>query len=178
MHLCHRDEVMSLAMTGGLKIEVTDRAEPIFLDEHRLGLRVAELRKLCGEIDLTSDAIPHTRVVDLTHEVLLPGRRYLGITRERIALGEGYVATIHTRSRYARIGLELLGSSNFIVPGFGTTQDTPIVLEVSVALPTSGVNSEECYGFLLIFRVDSPREWPNLNEYHRRFPIWLPKEKT
>jgi hypothetical protein len=173
MRLCHRDELLWLMSEGKLDIGLDDGAEPVFLDEHRLGLRIGRVYRLSGEVDLQSRRRPCAELVDLGYEPLLPGTHYLGVSRERISLGGGYVSTIHTRSRYARLGLELLGSSNFIVPGFGTTRSTPIVFEISAALTTRGFSRDDCYAFLLVYKVDAPRQTRNFNQYFRRFPIGL-----
>jgi hypothetical protein len=173
MRLCRRDELRWLLAQGKLGMELENGSEPVFLDEHRLGLRIGTVYRLSGEVNLQSRSRPRVELVDLTHDPLTPGTRYLGLSRERISLGDGYVSTIHTRSRYARLGLELLGSSNFIVPGFGTTGSSPIVFEMSVALTTHGFSVEDCYAFLLVYEVDAPRQSRNFNQYIRRFPIHL-----
>ena len=173
MRLCHRDELLWLLSEGKLDIEVDDGSEPVFLDEHRLGLRIGTIYRLSGEVNLQSSHRTDVELVDFAHEPLLPGTRYLGLSRERIGLGGGYVSTIHTRSRYARLGLEMLGSSNFVVPGFGTTKSTPIVFEISTALATRGFSFEDCYAFLLVYEVDAPRRIPNFKQYFRRFPVRL-----
>jgi hypothetical protein len=69
------------------------------------------------------------------------------------------------------MGLELLGSSNVVVPGFGSVMPTSIVLELRSALPLSGLCSSECYGFMLIYEIESPRRERNLRRYHERFPL-------
>lgn len=176
MHLCHRDEIERLVESDQIEIGPADGSSPSFLDEHRLGLHIARIHELVGPVDLRVPERAETRLVDPAVDALLPARSYLAVTLEHFRLSTGFAASIHTRSRYARIGFEALSSSNFVVPGFGCTNATPIVLELSVKQPTSGITAAGIYSFALIYRIDSPRVSPNDNRYDLRFPIVLPEE--
>jgi deoxycytidine triphosphate deaminase len=170
MRLCDRAEVSRMIDSGHLVIDSTSAAVA-FLDEHRIALHIAQLYEVDGDVDLSAQDPPPGRWLGIESAKLTPGGFYLGITRERLALGPGTAASLHTRSRYARLGLEMLGSSNFVVPGFGTAGPAPLVFEVSVQRPTYGLSPDAAYCFALIYEVSMPRREPNTSDYNDRFPI-------
>lgn len=175
MHLCHRSDVAALIQQGTVQVETDDGAGVRFLDEHRLALRLGTLYRLEGAMDLSAvDPPPFVQLPVEDSTVLLPGVHYLGLSRERLRLGPGVAATLHTRSTYARMGLEMLSSSNFVVPGFGESGLAPIVFEISVRLPTTGVGMDDVYSFALLYKLAAARETANGNEYFRRFPVRVP----
>ncbi|NBE79610.1 dCTP deaminase domain-containing protein [Micromonospora rubida] len=171
MHLCSRDDIGRLRKSGDLEVSTPGGTEPVFLDEHRLGMHIAELHRVEDDIDLTAPDAVRSRRLDPAGLRLEPDAFYLGVTRERFRLGGGLAASLHTRSRYARLGLELLGSSNFVVPGFGSTGAAPLVFEISVKKATQGFSSSTPYCFLLLYRLLSPRRTVNQSDYRRRFPM-------
>jgi hypothetical protein len=113
--------------------------------------------------------VPATRL-DIETSTLRPGRFYLATTRERVRLGPNYFGSVHTRSKYARVGFETLTSSNFLVPGFGSTGPAPIVLEITTRLPTSGLSRDHVYCFMLIYRGSDFRT-ENTRDYLNRYPV-------
>jgi hypothetical protein len=161
---------MDLIASNELALE-TPGAPARFLDEHRLALHLDHLYHVEGEVDLSTDDPPAGRWIPLADAELVPGEFYLGVTSERIALGSGVAASLHTRSRYARLGLEVLCSSNFVVPGFGSARPAPLVFEITVRRCTTGLSSATPYCFALIYRIPSPRQEPNTADYNARFPI-------
>ncbi|MFI0713752.1 dCTP deaminase domain-containing protein [Streptomyces inhibens] len=167
MHLCNKREIDELMAAGSLEIHPAGH----FLDEHRVALHLHELYEVVGDVDLRA---PHGTAVEriaLPDARLSPESFYLGVTRERLSLGLGLAASLHTRSRYARLGLETLQSSNFVVPGFGNAKPAPIVFEITVRRPTRGLDSEEVYCFLNVYRIAFPRTAPNTKDYTSRFPM-------
>ncbi|MFR0355721.1 dCTP deaminase domain-containing protein [Streptomyces sediminimaris] len=167
MHLCNISEIGSLMRSGDLFIEGGHE----FLDEHRIALHMAELHEVVGDVDLRAPQHAVLKQIPLPAARLDPGSFYLGITRERFSLGMGLVASLHTRSRFARIGLETLQSSNFVVPGFGNAGPAPIIFEITVRRPTSHLAAGEAYCFANIYRIMYPRNEPNLKDYNNRFPM-------
>jgi len=59
--------------------------------------------------------------------LIMPGETVLGITRERLLLGEGLCGWLEGRSRFARLGLMVHISAPFMGPGIDSQQ----VLEMS-----------------------------------------------
>lgn len=171
MRLCDRVEIARLVESGEIAIAADDGEGPTFLDEHRLGLHLDGLFRLDGEVDLAQSQSASVVPLQVDNAHLEPGSFYLGVSRERFRLGRGFAASLHTRSRYARLGLEVLGSSNFVVPGFGTTGPAPLVFEISVRRLTKGLDAMTAYCFLLLYHLDWPRETPNLGDYRNRFPL-------
>lgn len=79
---------------------------------------------------------------------------------------------INTRSKYARLGLELARSSTFVIPGFGAERPSPIVFEITVPHSIQGLRAREAYGFLLLFEADFEIATESA-AYINRFPLNL-----
>jgi hypothetical protein len=171
VRLCDREDVHQLVCSGKATIVSGQNLDRLFLDDHRIGLHIEHLYEVTGAVNLHSPEPPTIVSCPLGEGVLLPGAFYLGTTQERISLTGGLAASLHTRSRYARLGLEFLGSSNFIVPGFGTAGAAPIVFEITVRRQTSGMRSDASYCFLLLYDLTASRLTRNLRDYNARFPI-------
>lgn len=62
-----------------------------------------------------------------SHFLLLPGETVLGITKEKVTLSSNLCGWLQGRSRFARLGLLIHISANFIQPGVSNKQ----VLEIS-----------------------------------------------
>jgi deoxycytidine triphosphate deaminase len=170
MHLCDRSDVLKLIHSGQMTVD-NQLNDVKFLDEHRLALHLTRLYEVQGSVDLSAADPPYGRHMEVETAELVPGGFYLGITRERLSFGQDIAASLHTRSRYARLGLEVLCSSNFVVPGFGATGPAPLVFEITVRRRTFGLNSDASYCFALIYQISSPRRQPNVADYNTRFPI-------
>lgn len=172
MRLCDREEIAQLIEAGELTVDPgNDHEQVTFLDEHRVGLHLDRLFKVAGEVDLASPQAVEAVAMPIAGSCLQPWELYLGVTREALSLGNRLAASLYTRSRYARLGLEMLGSSRFVVPGFGSVGAAPLVLEMSVRQVTKGLDPAEVYCFLLLYHLDRPRRTPNLADYRIRFPL-------
>jgi len=68
----------------------------------------------------------YTKSIKAEHYTLKPGEFILGISEERIQLAENIAAFLTGRSRYARLGLVVHATANFIQPGVNNKQ----VLEI------------------------------------------------
>lgn len=173
MKLCKRTEIEELRAANELNIHTNENDtddEIRYLDEYRIGLRVEALIKLSGTVDLgRSIQAPFTHL-EIETSTLEPGSFYLATTRERVRLGANYFGSVHTRSKYARVGFETLTSSNFLVPGFGSTGPAPIVLEITTKLPTSGLSRDHAYCFMLIYQGSDFRI-ENTRDYLNRYPM-------
>ncbi|MEV4703933.1 dCTP deaminase domain-containing protein [Actinoplanes sp. NPDC049316] len=171
MRMCSRDEILTLISTGKLVAQAPENDELVFLDEHRIGLHMDRLYEVSGTVHLDRPDSADLREVSMETEELTPQVLYLGVTRESFLLHGDLAATLHTRSTYARLGLELLGSSNVVVPGFGSTRAAPLIFEISVKQPTSGFRPDKAYCFMLLYQLHAPRRSPNRAPYWRRFPL-------
>jgi deoxycytidine triphosphate deaminase len=171
VRLCSRDEIRTLISTGRLVVRTPGNDDLVFLDEHRVGLHIDRMYEVSGKVDLRHPEDAELREVPMGAEDLAPNTLYLGVTRESFLLQGELVATLHTRSTYARLGLELLGSSNVVVPGFGSTTAAPLIFEISVKQPTTGFRAEQAYCFMLIYELHAPRVSENRSPYWRRFPL-------
>jgi len=80
------------------------------------------------------DITPYTKKVSIKKGYALqPGQLVLGITKERVTLPDNICAWIHSRSRFARIGLMMHITAPFLQPGISNHQ----VLEIYNASPNT-----------------------------------------
>jgi len=89
---------------------------------------------------------------------------------EEFSLPDNIMAIVYTRSKYARIGLEMVRSSVFVIPGFGRTTPTPIVFEISTSVEVTNLTSDEKYAFLLFYELTNGIEL-TASDYKTRFPL-------
>jgi len=150
-----REKIEEALRLGDIKLERPNARDPTFLDDIRLGLHMAQMVETPGEeVDLQkpSQLVSAGHVTPSTH--FLPARTYYFLSEEKLSLSGEYAALIQTRSKFARLGIELAGSSLFVIPGFGLTVPTHLVLETRFDRPTVGLSPEKALGYLLIFKVD------------------------
>jgi len=171
MRLASRSEIDKALNDGEIVIRTRDGSALEYLDEYRVVLRLERLYSVQGEVDLTRPEDLCANPLDLTSATLAPNTLYLATTREVFTLGTNFVATIHTRSKFARAGFECLISSNFVVPGFGSREPTPLVLELLARLRTRGLSPDGHYFFVLLYRLDQAGETLNQKDYWDRFPL-------
>lgn len=101
---------------------------------------------------------------------LRPGRLYLGRSMERLSLPTNVFGFMHTRSRWARIGVDCLGSSYYVSPGFGGGTPLPLVLEIKVASRLIDFSADAPIGALVLFELDTNVATGTGNHYDR-FPL-------
>jgi len=152
-----------------------------FLDEHKIGLHLDHAARILPEkIDLNSNLSPEDfDEIDLRHESLLPGRKYLGTSTQHISLPGNVWGLLHTRSTLARFGIDFFGSSYYVSPGFGAEVPTPIVYEISVSSKTTGIPLDEPVAGLLLFTSDTDTSlWRGRGRHAVRFPFseYVPSE--
>lgn len=150
----------------------------LFLDDLRIGLRMRQflLQVDNAVVDLSMAERPDNAIkvkkLALEETVLMPGLLYIAITQEEFRLPSDVLGWIYTRSKYARVGFNAVASSRVIIPGYGQTRPTPLVLELSVLRPTVGLKTDEAYAFLLLFELDEPTVVYK-KDYWNRFPYTL-----
>jgi hypothetical protein len=169
MSLCDRSALLELEKQGVLAVEGR-RINELLLDDFRIALTLAGLLVATGPIDLQrADEAPWT-AVDPAGRTFNPHDFVLGITEEKITLGHGLFGTLHTRSKYARLGLEMLGSSNYVAPGSGIPVPIPLVLEIRFGVPVEGLELGMAYCFMLVHRAGRKAQTV-ARDYHERFPF-------
>ena len=171
MKLCHRDEVVNYLSAGHLFMKRQSKAPIEFIDEFRIGLHLREIGEVNGPVSAARPAECGITKLTLSSCRLRAGRFYLATTDEVIAWPCDMLASIHTRSTYARIGLEFLNSADIVVPGFGSSAPAPLVLEIRPAVDVYDLSTNTAYAFLLAYVLDKPRVNPPTSKYASKFPF-------
>ena len=135
-----------------------------YLDDLRIGLRIRRnLIKAPDDINETMELKNQKwKKIDLKKDKIERLKFYLGLTQEKITLPDNVFGLIHSRSIFARVGLDTIQSSFFVTPGFGKTKQLPLVLElfpkisiwIDFTIPVAG---------LLLFETDKNFKCANQN---------------
>lgn len=157
MGVLTRDEILRLIEAGEIVIEPFDPSQvgPASIDLH-LG-REFRLFRHAREILPVTEETDHRDVTELVtvddHLLLLPGQAVLGITEERLTLPDYLCGWIQGRSRFARVGLMVHVTANFIQPGMVRTRQVlemnnagPIPLAIRPGIRICQIILEECVG--------------------------------
>jgi len=141
-----------------------------FLDDYRIGISLSETYyKISESVTLTESVNKEVNILSKNTE-LTKNTFYLFQSKQNFCIPKNIIGFIQTRSKYARIGLELAQSSLIIIPGFGMTNPAPLVLELCPKLNISGLTLDECYGYVLLFSIN-PTDTINPKDYTARFPF-------
>ena len=140
-----------------------------FLDDYRIGLSLHNIYYQVNEpVNLLKD-IEHKSYNLTPNCVFTKGNLYLLESNQHLCIPENIFGLIQTRSKYARLGFELAQSSLIIIPGFGKINPAPLALEFSPRIDISGIMTDEFYGYILFFEIDSVNS--NHKDYRFRFPF-------
>ena len=117
-----RDEILKEVMEGNIVITPfnPNNVGPASIDL-TLGNQFRIFKK--SKIDLKS--VNYKKITKLVRKnkiTIKPGQLILGITKEKIKLANNLAGNLEGRSRYARLGLLVHISSNFIHPGVNNKQ--------------------------------------------------------
>jgi len=150
----------------GLKIE-----ESIWVNNTpKIPLRLRDiLLRAPDKIDLhssTESGWTCTRLIDGLQRDYF----YVGITRERFSIPLNVIGLIHTDSRIARCGLDVLKSSWYVAPGFGLDKPLPLVLEIDARVNLVGIDDNIVVAGLILLESDEYFQ-NSLNEHATRFPL-------
>jgi deoxycytidine triphosphate deaminase len=149
-----------------------------FLDGIKIGLRIwPDVVQMSDYIDLTVDGSNRPVRVNLARQPLVKGKLYLARTVERICLPPSVIGFIHTRSHWANLGLDCVGSSNMMGASFGGGTPIPLVLQLKPAVTLSGIDLRDALAALALFRLSQPVEAGHYDEdIGSRFPLdlWPP----
>lgn len=142
-----------------------------FLDDIKIGLRInSVVLQLPSAINTKDINSIDTCRVDLTTSPLLSNRFYLATTTEKISVSNRILGFLHTRSRWARLGLDCLGSSNFLSPGFGGGKPVPLILELRPAVEIHEMDLGQALAAIVLFALDRSVRTEN-SDHYMRFPL-------
>lgn len=144
-----------------------------FLDGIKIGLRVnSSLLKLPEAVDAASYERLSLEKLNIDSTPLMAGNFYLATTIEKIAVSDRIFGVLHTRSHWARLGLDCIGSSTYLSPGFGGGAPTPLVLELSPRVSIFNINFSSFLAGLILFELDAPVR-TSVGDHPFRFPLQL-----
>lgn len=133
MTILGREAILKEMQLGNIKIEPFDTKMlgPASIDLH-LSNAFRVFVHLPNELDMTDDMDFKSATKGLlVHNggtlTVRPGQTVLGITSEKVSLGNGLSGWLEGRSRFARVGLLVHISASFMQPGISNHQ----VLEIS-----------------------------------------------
>lgn len=133
MSILGREAILEEMKKGHIKIEPFDESMlgPASVDLH-LSKAFRVFVHLPNALNMTEDmdfkAATKGLVINEDETLtVMPGQTVLGITRERVSLGNGLSGWLEGRSRFARVGLLVHISASFMQPGISNHQ----VLEIS-----------------------------------------------
>ncbi len=144
-----------------------------YLDDIRIGLSLDSISRMPDKIEIDVASNDDIDLIKMGNKNInfLKDEFYLASTLEKFSLPNNIIGIINTRSKYARIGIETVNSSWFVIPNFGQEIPTPIILEIKSHVDILNVNVDDSLAYLLLFELDvriTPKEVKN---YLTRFPF-------
>jgi dCTP deaminase len=128
-----KNAILKEIQKGHIKVEPFNESMlgPASIDLHlsnafRVFVHLPNELLLSGDIDFKA-ATKGLLIPEGQSLIIHPGQTILGITKERITLGNGLSGWLEGRSRFARVGLLVHISASFMQPGISNHQ----VLEMS-----------------------------------------------
>jgi dCTP deaminase-like len=107
---------------------------------------------------------------DTKEKWLVSGRMYLARSMEEISIPWDIFGMMSTKSETSRRGLDCLGSSVFISPGFGQTQPAPLILELRPQIDTPCPARGDVLAHAMFFRMGFQTA-KFAGDHHLRFPL-------
>ncbi len=165
MRLLKKNDILKYLNDG--TIDISDLS---FLDDFRIGLSLSgTYYKLTEPIVLSN--LPETKSEILCKDTFFTKNNlYLLESQQHLRISDNIIGVIQTRSKFARLGLELAQSSLVIMPSFGMKEFTPLIFEFSPRVNISGITTDEFYGYFLLFEIDSMNSQEE-KDYKSRFPF-------
>ncbi len=157
MGVLTRPEILRRVEAGEIRIDPFDPdcVGPASIDLH-LGHEFRVFKPIHNIFHVT-DSADHRDVTDVIevddHFLLLPGHAIHGVTVERVTLPDNICGWIQGRSRFARIGLMVHVTANFMQPGIENAKQVlemnnagPMPLAVHPGTSICQIILEECVG--------------------------------
>ncbi len=160
MKICNKDKIAKLVAQRKIIIESNISVDDHFLDQIRFGLRLdSRLTYLNETVDLKLSTKHQYSIGESlrlnSNSILESNSFHLGKSCAKFELPANIIATIHTRSKFARVGLEFLCSSNLMIPGFGYEQPSEIVYEIRNTYRLKNFyDNYTFYSFLIFYELD------------------------
>lgn len=167
MKLCSRRRIEQLIFNGDIHF---GNQLPLFLDDVRVGMRLNDVVFEIASARLSDKVRPALRQRSIAATGMKRGDWVIGTSVEVIGLSGRVCGFVNTRSKFARYGLEMVGSSWFVAPGFGRQAPTSIVFEITAKTDLSGFDDTTSYAYILFFELEMPVELTEKN-YGDRFPF-------
>lgn len=157
MAVLTRPEILRRIEAGTIVIDPFDPAQvgPASIDLH-LGhqFRVFHPAQTIFHVTDTADYRSVTSLIEVEdYFLLLPGQAVHGVTQERITLPPDICGWIQGRSRFARVGLMVHGTANFMQPGITGAKQVlemnnagPVPLAIHPGTAICQIILEECLG--------------------------------
>ena len=131
-----------------------------YLDQIKIGLSVQPTARSLPPIVDVAKGVADSPVVDLRVDPLLPGTLYLLESAEAISLPSFIFGFMHTRSRFARLGIDFLRSSTYVAPSFGGGIPSKIVFEVTCSAVTHNLPLDTPIVGLVLFELSKSAPRP------------------
>lgn len=157
MGVLTRDVILARIADGSVRIDPFDPAQvgPASIDLHLD--RQFRVFTPIHDIFHVTDAADHRDVSEIIevedYFLLLPGQAIHGVTRERITLPDDLCGWIQGRSRFARVGLMVHVTANFMQPGLVAAKQVlemnnagPMPLALHPGTAVCQIILEECVG--------------------------------
>lgn len=131
-----------------------------------------EVYRLPRQLDVAESSTWALGTIRLSQHPLEQGSIYLAKTVEKLCISPRIIGVLHTRSFMARLGLDALGSSCYVSPGFGAGVPTPLVLELRPGVTLTGLSSNDALAGIILFELDSAVHVRGKN-YLSQFPLMI-----
>ncbi len=158
MSILGKNAILEEIKKGNIKIEPFDESMvgPASVDLHlsdafRVFVHLPCELHLNGEMDFKA-ATKGVTIPKNESLVIRPGQTVLGITKEKVSLGNGLSGWLEGRSRFARVGLLVHISASFMQPGISNHQVLemsnfgPIPLKINPGTPICQFIFQRCEG--------------------------------
>ena len=158
-------------------IELCDKGEIVhngctFLDGFKIALHANMIALKAPDFIDSNDIIEDEwKPLNLNENILNNGNFYLAVSNEKICISKRLMGLIQTRSYWARMGLDCIGSSYYVGPGFGNNNPTSMTLELRPRVNIK-LTTEKAFASLILFEFANPVQQGSVDHY-KRFPLNL-----